>query len=103
MSEARVFGEARMIGEKNWHPIGMSVYYDMPERATHILVRPVSKRSKINVFVAFFRAGLLVDYKPKNNAGKYFCRPDGAQRCIVAVYPCPAGWNYDIQWLDGVK
>ncbi|KKQ47377.1 MAG: hypothetical protein US66_C0013G0028 [Candidatus Moranbacteria bacterium GW2011_GWD2_37_9] len=99
MSEASVFGNARQIGCRKTLVSG--IRYDIPVDATHVLVRPVRRGNQITVVIAFFKAGLPVDYKPQNNTGKYFYRPDGAKQCQVEAYLRPGGWNYDVQWLAG--
>jgi hypothetical protein len=97
MSEASVFGRARQIGHRQILVSGMR--YDIPAGATHVLIRPVRRGNEIKIFIAFFRCGLPENYKPQNNTGKYFCRPDGAKQCLIEAYLRPSGWNYDVQWL----
>ena len=99
MSEANVLGDARQIGERIDYVPGMC--FDIPDNATHVLVRPIRRKNQTKVFVAFFRAGLPIDYKPQNNTGKYFYRPDGANQCQVDAQLRPGGWNYEVQWLYG--
>lgn len=97
MSEASVFSKARQIGCRKTLVSGMR--YDIPADATHVLVRPVRRGNEIKVFLVFFRVGLPIDYKPQNNTGKYFYRPDGAKQCLVEAHLRPGGWNYNVQWL----
>lgn len=98
MSEARIFGDARQIGDRIDYVSGTRL--DIPNSATHVLVRPINWKGQApRIVVAFFRAGLLTDYKPQNNAGKYFCRPDGAKQCLIEAHLRPGGWNYNVQWL----
>jgi len=97
MSVARVFGEARQIGDRiGYNP---DEWLDVPAGATHVLVRPVRRGDNCKVIVAFFRAGLLCDYKPQNSAGKFFCRPDGAKKCRVGAWSRHSGWCYNVEWL----
>lgn len=99
MTLSETFSKAEIVGNgKTRHPLGMSVQYDVPDLATHILVRPTRRKGNVKIFIVFIRIKLKKDYKPKNNSGKYFCRPDGTEKCLVAVYNGPTGWHYDVRW-----
>lgn len=99
MSVAEVFGKARQVSPRIEHPQDERVCYDVPNDATHILVRPVRQNNAFKIFIMFFRVGLPGDYKPQNNSGKYFHRRNRAAKCRVEVRFCPNGWIYNVEWL----
>lgn len=100
MTKEEAVSRAQVVGlGKIRHPYGMSAQYDVPEQATHVLVRPERRKGDIKVSVVFLRIDFLSeDFKPKNKPGKYFFRLPGAGKCLIAVYDRPSGWHYDVRW-----
>lgn len=95
--QERAFENARQIGPKQNLRQGM--IYEIPESATHVLVRPKKRGNMLELIVAFFEAKHIGDFKPLSNTGKYFYRQNGVTRCRISAVLRPSGWNYEIKWL----
>jgi hypothetical protein len=90
--------DARQIGGRISYEANK--WIDVPETATHVLIRPVAVKRGADhkVILAFFRASYPDGYKPRGNSGKYFCRRKGAKACRVEARWSPAGWHYKVDW-----
>lgn len=93
------FKEARRVGSRQGTPaivLEPGKCYDVPGEATHVLVRPDGNSI---ARISFWQISRHSDLKPKNRAGKYFYRPEGAVKCRIEADRNPTGFQYEARWI----
>ena len=93
------FQKARRVGSCQGTPaivLEPGKCYDLLPEVTHVLIRPDGNNM---ARISFWQIPCHSDLKPKNRAGKYFYRPEGAVECQPRVDRNPAGFQYEVRWI----